>query len=237
MKTLIIPDIHNHISTVNEILNQEYDKAIFLGDYFDSFYDTTADAGKTAIWLKDSLTNPRHIHLMGNHDMSYRFPKNSQIRCAGFTLNKLNVISKILSDDDWSKIGLIHFEDHYMFSHAGLTEKLAPMQPFFGLDVKAVKQKEADVLTSCKFTADPWVKHYGVTWVRPDEFEIIPEFTQVVGHNPIKYVNGLFGRDPKDHSPVSIESDNGGKIWYMDCLPHYYGVLIDGELSFVKRDV
>jgi len=44
MRTLIIPDIHNHIENADYWLtNEEYDRVVFLGDYFDHFGDDVND--------------------------------------------------------------------------------------------------------------------------------------------------------------------------------------------------
>lgn len=51
-KILIVPDIHNDYHTAEMIIKKEnLDKIIFLGDYFDDFYDTVKDAANVAKWL------------------------------------------------------------------------------------------------------------------------------------------------------------------------------------------
>ena len=71
MRTLIIPDIHQQIEHVDELLEREsgnYDRVTFLGDYFDSYDDSTSII-RTANWLKDKIENyPDWTSLLGNHD-------------------------------------------------------------------------------------------------------------------------------------------------------------------------
>ena len=67
MRTLIIPDIHNHTQNADHWLQtQRYDRVVFLGDYFDDFHDTPGDVINTAGWLRermDSLT--RQLEQLG----------------------------------------------------------------------------------------------------------------------------------------------------------------------------
>ena len=71
-KTLVIPDIHNDFKLAEGIIHRERpDHTVFLGDYFDDWYDTVQDAANVAKWLRESLENPDRTHLIGNHDVSY----------------------------------------------------------------------------------------------------------------------------------------------------------------------
>ncbi len=70
-KLIIIPDLHNDYFTAEKIIKKENrDKVLFLGDYFDDFYDTLEDADNTAKWLTKSLQQKNRVHLIGNHDLS-----------------------------------------------------------------------------------------------------------------------------------------------------------------------
>jgi predicted MPP superfamily phosphohydrolase len=71
MTNLVIGDIQNKSDEVEKIIN-EYDcPTILLWDYFDDFHDTVDDIQRTAEWLKESLSKPNRIHLVGNHDFHY----------------------------------------------------------------------------------------------------------------------------------------------------------------------
>ncbi|HEX4166200.1 MAG TPA: hypothetical protein VHZ55_12070 [Bryobacteraceae bacterium] len=65
---LIVPDIHHKVGLVDRIRDKHSGvAAIFLGDYFDDFYDTTAHMEVTCRWLKQAIqresdtTRTRHI--------------------------------------------------------------------------------------------------------------------------------------------------------------------------------
>lgn len=124
MKTIIISDLHNRVYWIEDALSspllQPYDRVLFLGDYFDDFGDTPEDVYIAATWLKNSLKKPNRIHLMGTHDLWYRFPYNPYIEATGNTDEKEKVINSILSTRDWNLLKLYHFEQNYLISHAGL---------------------------------------------------------------------------------------------------------------------
>ena len=78
MKTVIIPDIHHHISQVKLILLHEApDKVVFLGDWFDDFFDTPEMSADTAIWLMKRMDrHPEDVFIWGNHDKQMRHLKD-----------------------------------------------------------------------------------------------------------------------------------------------------------------
>ncbi len=124
---LIIPDIHNQTARAELIISshQEAEEIIFLGDYFDSFDDTPADASRTARWLRKSLDDPRRRHLFGNHDLPYAFPWHSSLGCPGYTAQKAKVVRNLLDAEHWDQVLPFYLiaggERPLLFTHAGLT--------------------------------------------------------------------------------------------------------------------
>lgn len=124
-KLLIFGDIHEDTGYIEEIITKESpDETIFVGDYFDSFISTTQTAQRTCEWLKESIHKPNRIHLLGNHECFYRWPLVTKFVCSGNTIDKCKFINSILKFDDWNKIQLFHFDGTYLYSHAGVSEKL-----------------------------------------------------------------------------------------------------------------
>ena len=117
--TMIVPDIHNRVRLAEELIAKENpDNIVFLGDYFDDYGDTLEDATNTALWLKESLTKPNRVHLLGNHDLSYL---NPTFACSGFSEGKLYAISK--TKVDLSKLKTHHWLDKkWLCTHAGLSD-------------------------------------------------------------------------------------------------------------------
>ena len=133
MKLLIVPDIHNRVQWAENILAvYPGHVAVFLGDYFDSYHDTPSVARQTAEWLRYSLHQPGRIHLMGNHDLPYRW---KHMNCPGYHSTKGIEARKVLSQDDWARVGLYHIittrqpARPLVLSHAGFT-----LANLFGVD-------------------------------------------------------------------------------------------------------
>lgn len=87
MTTLIVPDIHERWLAARRVVEQHLgktaDRAIFLGDYLDSFQHTHESAMNTIDLVKDLLTDNRCTLLLGNHDLHYLFD-NYWLRCSGY---------------------------------------------------------------------------------------------------------------------------------------------------------
>lgn len=124
MATIIISDLHNRVDWVESALSspllKPYDNVIFLGDYFDDFNDTPEDVTNSAKWLKQSLSRPNRIHLCGTHDIWYRFPDNQYIQASGNTEEKSDAINRIITEKDWELLKLFHYEQDFLFTHAGV---------------------------------------------------------------------------------------------------------------------
>jgi metallophosphoesterase superfamily enzyme len=121
MNILVIPDIHTHHEKAERICQKYKDhKIVFIGDYFDQFNDSVEDNMFTAEWLKESLGKQNRIHLRGNHDEHYD-PRVSSI-CSGYSNQKKAGINKVLSIEDWDKLKYFHFENKWLFSHAGVNQ-------------------------------------------------------------------------------------------------------------------
>lgn len=123
MKTIVIPDVHHLTSVVDEIFKREdsYDQAIFLGDTFDAIDDSPQEAQKVAEWLKQSLCNPKHTHLLGNHDIGYAYNNNNpHTKCSGYSNSKKQLINEVLKTEDWDKLKFFYIHHDFLFSHAGL---------------------------------------------------------------------------------------------------------------------
>jgi predicted MPP superfamily phosphohydrolase len=146
MRTLIIPDIHNHTDHADHWLaTQRHDRVVFLGDYFDNFGDDVNDARRTAMWLRDRMEKTDDIFLLGNHDASYMFPRIPQLYCPGFTPAKARGIGEILRPEHWKRLRLAHAEQGWLMSHAGFhpawikeptVERILPLRPGDAAQVK-----------------------------------------------------------------------------------------------------
>lgn len=150
MKTLVIPDVHQRINNVEWILENEkgYDEVVFLGDWFDSFFDPPKVAGfeETCEYLKHLIlehpNKDKFVFLLGNHDLSYihenkdfscnRISKTLKYYCSGFTASKAKKFRHTffdhgLKDEFFTEhFYIVHRTQGFTLSHAGLSDKHIP---------------------------------------------------------------------------------------------------------------
>ncbi len=147
MKTLVFPDLHQPslacIDAIERLIAHERpDQTVFLGDYFDQFHDTPADQECTARWLKESLTKPNRVHLIGNHDASYLWPSPATA-CPGWTLEKQNVVDSILGTGRLTD--KFHFflpVDGWLLTHAGLSDVWVERDVYYARCLKIAEPTE-----------------------------------------------------------------------------------------------
>lgn len=229
--TLILADLHDKITIAQKILdNNPCDKIIFLGDYFDSFEGDTIEAIETAKWVVKTMEvlGDRALWCCGNHDVPYRYPNIVHYRCSGWTPKKCEEINKILGSEHWNKMKLCHFYQNYLFSHAGISDRV------FGRGLDNVVEVE-DVINVCESAllsarfGKPSMQMMagksrggsqnfgGVTWLDISEFQPIKSLGQVFGHSPRKAPELIQGED-------SIN-------WCLDTHLKYYTILEDGVFT------
>ena len=205
MRTLVIPDIHHQIDRAEHWLQtKEFDRAVFLGDYFDDFEDHLQEARLTACWLRERMNKSNDIFLLGNHDIPYMFPDDPFYACSGFTREKSKAIRKILRHEHWSRFKLAHAEQGWLLSHAGF-------HPFWVLEPTVEK-----ILERCELAMHRAKCHIqdhllgagperggsqqlgGPLWMDWLNLVPIPEINQIVGHSPGPDVRAKICSDSKN---------------------------------------
>ena len=191
MRTLIIPDLHHHTDHADHWLaTQRHDRVVFLGDYFDAFGDNVNDARRTAMWLRDRMEKTVDIFLLGNHDVSYMFPRNPQLYCPGFTPAKARGIGEILRPEHWKRFRLAYVEQGWLMSHAGFHPvwiKEPTVERILrrcDLAMQRAKRRVVDPILGAG--DDRGGAHYfgGPLWMDWDNLMPIFGINQVVGHTP-----------------------------------------------------
>lgn len=152
MKTLVIPDIHQDLIGLQKIFKLEnlesFDEIIFLGDWFDSFYEPpkVASFKDTCLFLRDLVCenqkNKKMVFLVGNHDLAYIYNNKKSgyssviqsvtYSCSGVTKSKISTFRQVFYDkglkDDWfvENFKIAHRSQGWLFSHAGIVDKQIP---------------------------------------------------------------------------------------------------------------
>jgi hypothetical protein len=255
MKTIIIPDLHNRVDFVEPALLspalQPYDHVVFLGDYFDDFYDTPQDAANSATWLKQSLHIPNRTHLIGTHDIWYRFSNNDFVVASGNTEEKSNSINHILTEKDWNLVIPYYYEQDFLMTHAGVhpyiigqyalknknifdkyikgnnlqlsTQEIIDriIKPATEEGLKDVKNNISNSWFEAGFARFGMQKIGGITWL-----DWRKEF------QPIPDLNQIVG-----HSELRIpeqKSTHNSKNYCLDTKSNHIGILEDGELTYME---
>jgi len=192
---LIIPDIHHRWKRAEEVIKEVGpDITVFLGDYFDEFYDTKVMQLETAEWFKESLSKPNRIHLMGNHEMNY-YDEKSPFLCSGYAAWKPPIICKVLKKEDWLKTRFHTWADSWLLTHAGLSMPLA--HPYGKhKEMLAMEEEKAKIALMSRQghwfwqagarvdPPHPWPG--GIMW---NDFYMehipIPELNQIFGHTNV----------------------------------------------------
>lgn len=198
MKTLIIPDVHEDIPTVERILEQAgpVDHVVWLGDWYDSFQRSPATLRMTTSFLKCRLENFTDTFLWGNHDLPYAFPDCFGLKCSGHSVGTRDYLAYELGNYDisktplWERFVLTTEVEGWRLSHAGF----GPGMAYGDLDKRceeslATLKREparlpADGLMSPGQARGGNLKVGGCTWLDwDDEFEPIRGLKQIVGHS------------------------------------------------------
>jgi hypothetical protein len=257
---LIIPDLHQRYGWVVPCLNAlkgTYDKVVFLGDYLDDFNDHPEEVSETANLVKYLLHTKdfgKITMLHGNHDFAYRFWHYKFLQCSGNEQWKHGIVASILTENDWSKMKLFHYERdssgrEWYFSHGGLHTK------FFAHPLNGItKQYVTEV---CKKTVeDARMGVYnpvhqagrargnfgqtvgGILWLDwNEEFLPIENVNQIVGHTPRKQpekyppVHARYGSNKKIIQPI-LNSEN----WCFDTHSHHLCLWKDGVVSVIENE-
>jgi predicted phosphodiesterase len=235
MKILLISDIHNRVSWIKPCLTDlkgQYDKVVFLGDYFDNFDDNEVIATQTAEWLHEMVNTKEFgklIFLLGNHDVFYRSPKCYEVRSSGNTVEKSRAINTKMTPKDWLKFKLVHHETgHWYFSHAGLSKYhfFHTIEGITHKRINSICDKALDDLRigHCHPAIGCGIARYGdlpiggVTWQDWNlEFNPLHGINQIVGHTRTE--------KPRRNSIPGSEN------WNIDCDNKYITFWEDGVVT------
>lgn len=219
MKTLVIGDLHGRTQWKFITANEDYDKVVFLGDYFDSHENIPhADQIKN---FEDLLTfksdSPdKVVMLYGNHDHSYYCGE----RCSGYNPEYADRISEVIKEaDQLSYLQAVYVQDDIIMSHAGVSK--------YWLQNIACLESPTEItledLSIFDFNYATGVDYYGDTvsqspiWIRPKSLVSNPleGYKQIVGHTP--YLKPIVFND---------------MIYCNDLMPIYYIMVENGDIVY-----
>ena len=218
MRVIAIGDIHGR-TIWKDIVNQEFDLCVFLGDYVDSRDNIPAkqqiDNLLDILEFKEHNSN-KVILLRGNHDVSqlgYYWAECSPKDPKVAELMKPHK-ERFLKDTQW-----VYIKDNMLFSHAGVSEvwleyseiqNVEYINNYLPSEIFGFTPKGFYDYSGTSITQPP-------TWIRPQTLKMcaVKGYTQIVGHTPV--IDGIH----------SCHSDSGDVIYLCDSLANSYYLIID----------
>ena len=133
MKTIVLGDTHGRSNWKLAIAQDQPDRAIFIGDYFDSFEFSGVeqiDNFKQIIKYKEDNPQVEVVLLIGNHDHHY-FPEIGYTGTSGFQRTMAPSIMQVI-DENRHHLQMAYGFGDYLFTHAGVSPVF--MDQVFGPD-------------------------------------------------------------------------------------------------------
>lgn len=228
MKILVIGDIHgkNIWENIKNLIN-EYDKFIFVGDYFDSFTIKPITQLKNfnkIVQFKEENLDKVEL-LIGNHDYHY-FPLITEEYAGYQPTMRFNYQNALRVAYNKGLMNVCYIYNDYLFSHAGFTKTWCNNK---NIDINNIEDSVNDLFKykPYEFGFELGRNHsyygdditQGPFWVRPTSLykDAIENYIQVVGHtgmNNIKeYSKNIIIVDCLDSKNQYLHIDeNGHKI-------------------------
>lgn len=221
MKTLVLGDIHGRTCWKDITSEQDYDKVVFLGDYFDTHenisYPQQIENFENVLSFKADYPE-KVVLLLGNHDNSYFGDE----RCSGYSFKYADTIKSILHEaDDLGYLQITCIQGDILMSHAGVT-KYWLHEVAKHSDVTEISMKdEAALLFNYLKGGDMYGNSIsqGPLWIRPEALlkDAVKDYRQIVGHTGFS-------------KPVYIDG-----IYFNDLLPNYYIVIEEGAINYINN--
>ena len=219
MKTIVIGDIHGRDVWKEIVFQEQADRVIFIGDYFDSFDIGPAEQMfnfKEIIEFKEK-EECEVIMLVGNHDYHY-YPGGETY--SGYKAGAAPAIRQLLQENK-HHLQMCYQLDNILFTHAGIGSDWLTYQNKYepGVDsgtiadfVNAIWEYQPNKFMF--YGIDPYGNSKTQTpiWIRPqalmagnrDTF-LKEDYIQVVGHTHVK--------------KIDIEGKStGGRYYFIDTL-------------------
>jgi hypothetical protein len=203
MKTIVIGDIHGRSKEWKQIVDQPYDRVIFIGDYVDTHENVTGleqvQNLREIIDFKQK-SDKEVILLIGNHDYHY-FPEIGYTGTSGYQPGMAKTFE--YEFDTYRKLFQMAFvdENEYVYTHAGITENWLYRNSIDGTDIRTIVENINDnfIYKPNKFNFFPGDRsccgdHIAQSpiWVRPNSLyrDGIKQL-QIVGHTVQNSINSL----------------------------------------------
>lgn len=192
-KILIVPDVHGRAFWHRALeLVDQVDQIVFLGDYLDPYSHEGISFAvafeEFARILKFKKDNPNKVTLLvGNHDMHYII--KDFMDCSRRNTAMLDQLHE-LYNSNLDLFDLIHIEDDWMFSHAGVYKGWMEKYEFTleDLNLKTFLGSHWPALEDLSMYRGGYNFVGSCVWADIRESvknELFPGYKQVVGHTQL----------------------------------------------------
>lgn len=240
MKTIVLGDTHGRSNWKLAIAQDQPDRVIFMGDYFDSFDFSGVeqiDNFKQIIQYKENNPQVEVVLLIGNHDHHY-FPEIGYTGTSGFQSTMAPSIMQVI-DENRHHLQMAYGFDNFLCTHAGVSPVF--MDQVFGADDWSKESVVVDLNELFRykpkaFEFNGFDGHGDNTtqtpiWIRPRSLMsanknhpkgLKKDYIQVVGHTQMRRLD-LTGSD----------KFTGGRYYFIDTMDitGEYLVWQDNQLS------
>lgn len=192
-KILIVPDVHGRTfwHRATELVDK-VDQIVFLGDYLDPYphegisFDEAFEEFNEILEFKKEYPDIVKL-LVGNHDMHYIL--DEFMNCSRRNIEMQDQLHE-LYNANLELFKLVHIEDDWMFSHAGVYKNWMEKYEF-----------TLDDLNLQNFLNSQWPALEDLSWYRGGDnsvgscvwadiresvnYKLIPNYKQVVGHTQL----------------------------------------------------
>jgi hypothetical protein len=216
MKTLVLGDTHGRPLWKQIVVDEQPDRVIFIGDYFDAYDDFTAVEQmhnfKEIIEYKES-GKAEVIILIGNHD--YHYMRGVYERYSGYQSGARPAIEQLLEDNK-HHMQMCYQMGVFIFSHAGISKTWLENQKWNGEDFvtdyvndlwkhkpNAFKFAGLDPYGDDIYSSPIWIRPASLQHANRKDFK--DKYIQIVGHTQ----QGQIDRKGKS---------TGGRYYYIDAL-------------------
>jgi predicted phosphodiesterase len=221
MKTVVIGDIHGRDCWKQIVIDEQPDRVIFIGDYFDSYDDYTA---AEQMWNFEQIINFKLIResvqseviiLVGNHDFHYM---DGSEHYSGYQFGAAPGINDLLFNN-MKHMQMAYEMGGFLFTHAGVSYdwytywmKMLHLEGDNIADnINEMWKASSRPFRFAGFNPYGDSKESSPIWIRPKSLQkanrdtFRDQFIQVVGHTQQK--------------KVDIEGkSSGGRYYYIDTL-------------------
>ncbi len=244
MKTLVLGDTHGRAFWKLVLYENDFDRLIFIGDYFDSFDINTEKQINNFLDIIEykKKSGKEVILLIGNHDHHY-FPEIGYTGTSGYQEVGKYQIEPVI-DGNREHLQMAYAQDDILFTHAGVCEawlnkqleEIGPIHDVVPLDTAGKiadfvndvwKHKPIEFLFTGR---DSYGDDMGQTpiWIRPRSL-------MRSGKNLKKLVIQVVGHTGQEKIDIEGKS-TGGRYYFIDTMgsSKEYLMIEDGKFSARK---